>query len=103
MQAAALFSESESGSYPSRSRRPSSSKTGGCAIFHERKALAHGEQTNIPHHMVKPYDGEVPDYTESLREATAQLRAKLDEDGSEWAKRSLHNLDILEKEYFNLP
>ncbi|OIR59623.1 kinase [Bacillus sp. FMQ74] len=72
-------------------------------FFHERKALAYGEQTNIPHHMVKPYDGEVPDYTESLREATAQLRAKLNEDGSEWAKRSLHHLDILEKEYFNRP
>ncbi len=45
---------------------------------------------------MKPYDGEVPDYTESLREA-AQLRAKLNEDGSEWAKRSLNNLDVLEK------
>ncbi len=23
-------------------------KTGGCAVFHERRALAYGEQTNIP-------------------------------------------------------
>lgn len=81
MQATALFSENQSGSHPSHSRRPPSSKTGGRALFHERKALAYGEQTNIPHHMVKPYDDEVPDYSESLREA-AQLRSKLNEDGS---------------------
>ncbi|MCY8213659.1 kinase, partial [Bacillus spizizenii] len=47
--------------------------------------------------------GEVPVYSESLREAAAQLRSKLNEDGSEWAKRSLNNLDVLEKEYFNRP
>ncbi|WP_339191413.1 kinase-associated lipoprotein B [Bacillus sp. FSL K6-1003] len=72
-------------------------------LFHERRALAFGEQTNIPHHMVKPYDSEVPDYNESLREAVAQLRAKLAGDDSQWAKRSLNNLDVLEKEYFTRP
>ncbi|MCW8787036.1 MULTISPECIES: kinase-associated lipoprotein B [Bacillus] len=69
-------------------------------FFHERRALAFGEQTNIPHQMVKPFDGEVPDYTASLQAASARLKDQLTADGSEWAKRSLANLAALERDYF---
>ncbi|MBY8911187.1 kinase-associated lipoprotein B [Bacillus sp. YC2] len=72
-------------------------------FFHERRALAFGEQTNIPHQMVKPFDGEVPDYTVSLKEAAARLKDQLTKDDSEWAKRSLANLAALENEYFKRP
>ncbi|MFP3858797.1 kinase-associated lipoprotein B [Bacillus amyloliquefaciens] len=69
-------------------------------FFHERRALAFGEQTNIPHQMVKPFDGEVPDYTVSLQAASARLKDQLTADGSEWAERSLDNLAALERDYF---
>ena len=36
-------------------------------FFHERRALAFREQTNIPEQMVKKYEGEIPDYTDSLK------------------------------------
>lgn len=69
-------------------------------FFHERRALAYGEQTNIPHQMVKPFEGEVPDYTASLQAAAARLKDQLTADGSEWAKRSLASLAVLERDYF---
>jgi kinase-associated protein B len=68
-------------------------------FFHERKALAEREQTNIPKGMVKKYEGEVPDYKESLKESLTRLKDELLEDSSEWATLSLEKLTILEKEY----
>ncbi|MEB1809222.1 MAG: kinase-associated lipoprotein B [Bacillaceae bacterium] len=70
------------------------------ALFHERRALAHREQTNIPAVYVKPYDGEVPAYEESLKEALKKQYTKLEEDGSDWAKKSMEMLHSLEKDYF---
>lgn len=69
-------------------------------IFHERKALSYNEQTNVPKKMVRPYEGSVPDYQESLREALRIMKSELAEDSSDWAKRSLQNAEELEKEYF---
>ncbi|MGE6629885.1 kinase-associated lipoprotein B [Bacillus sp. NPDC077027] len=69
-------------------------------LFQERRALAFREQTNIPHHMVKTYDGEVPDYHVSLRQAVNKLKAVLSSDDSEWAKKSFVCLTSLEKDYF---
>ncbi|RSD27550.1 kinase-associated lipoprotein B [Mesobacillus subterraneus] len=69
-------------------------------FFHERKALSYREQANIPEKMVKLFEGELPDYTVSLREAASKLRAELEADDSAWARQSLRNLDSLEKDYF---
>lgn len=69
-------------------------------FFHERKALAFREQTNVPLKMVKPYDGEIPDYGQSLKEAVEKLKGELKEDSSAWALQSLRNIETLEKEYF---
>jgi kinase-associated protein B len=68
-------------------------------IFHERKALSYREQANIPYKMVKPFENDVPDYTESLKEALAQMKKELEETSSEWAQLSLNALDSLEKDY----
>lgn len=68
-------------------------------LFHERRALAFHEQTNIPKNMVKVYDGEVLDYKASLKAALESSRESLQQDSSVWAKRCLENLEILEKEY----
>ncbi|WP_456277851.1 kinase-associated lipoprotein B [Bacillus sp. AK128] len=69
-------------------------------LFHERRALAEREQTNIPRAMVKKYEGEIPPYKESLKEALDGYMAELKEDESEWALLSLEKLTQLEKEYF---
>jgi kinase-associated protein B len=68
-------------------------------IFHERRALAFREQANIPKQMVKQFDGEIPDYQESLKEAMAKMKKDLEEAPSEWAEMSLKAVAALEKDY----
>jgi kinase-associated protein B len=70
------------------------------AFFHERRALAEREQTNIPKGMVKKYEGEVPSYKDSLREALERLKDELRAEDSDWSTLSLEKLAQLEKEYF---
>lgn len=70
------------------------------AFFHERRALAFREQANMPKKMVKPFDGEIPEYVSSLREAVEKLKTELKEDASAWAMQSLANMETLEKDYF---
>ncbi|WP_066314210.1 kinase-associated lipoprotein B [Bacillus sp. FJAT-29814] len=69
-------------------------------IFHERKALSFREQANIPKQMVKQYDGEIPDYLQSLREAVEKMKKELTEMDTKWAEMSLNCLASLEKDYF---
>lgn len=69
-------------------------------MFHERRALAHREQTNVPKQMVKLFHGEIPDYLVSLREALEKMIGELKEDGSPWAELSLKNAEALMKDYF---
>lgn len=69
-------------------------------FFHERRALAFREQTNVPKQMVKLHTGDVPEYTESLREAVGKMKTDLTADGSAWAQKSLQNIRELEKDYF---
>ena len=69
-------------------------------FFHERRALAYREQTNVPKKMVKSYEGEIPDYIESLKEAVDKLKGELHGDSSTWAAMSLRNMETLEKDYF---
>ncbi|MFE8702396.1 kinase-associated lipoprotein B [Cytobacillus sp. FJAT-54145] len=69
-------------------------------FFHERRALAYREQTNVPKQMVKIYDEEIPDYTESLKNSIEKMKAELKENSSLWSEKSLKNLETLEKDYF---
>ncbi|MFS0881917.1 kinase [Bacillus sp. 7586-K] len=69
-------------------------------FFHERRALAFNEQTNIPKKMVKPFDGDIPDYQESLKNALTELREELMQLNTPWAEQSLSNLSRLEANYF---
>ena len=68
-------------------------------IFHERRALSLREQANIPKQMVKPFENEVPDYMESLKEAVAKMKKELAEIPSQWAEMSIRSLGSLEKDY----
>jgi kinase-associated protein B len=69
------------------------------ALFHERRALAEREQTNIPKGMVKKFEGDVPYYKDSLKASLTRLREELQTDDSDWASLSMEKLSILEKEY----
>lgn len=69
-------------------------------FFHERRALAFREQANIPKKMAKPYEGDMPNYLDSLKVAVEKIKAELKNDDSLWAKRSLENIEALEKDYF---
>lgn len=68
-------------------------------FFHERRALAFREQTNIPQSMVKRYEGDVPDYKESLQQALTEQIMQLQENDTPFAERSLQMLEQLKHDY----
>jgi kinase-associated protein B len=68
-------------------------------FFQERRALSDGERAWMPIHTLKEYDGILPAYKESLEMALTNYINKLQEDNSEWAKRSLLCLYQLKKDY----
>ncbi len=70
------------------------------AMFHQRRALSFREQTNVPKNMVKPYDGEIPEYQASLKEAVTTMKETLMEIDNEFNRLSLQQLEELEKDYF---
>lgn len=70
-------------------------------FFHERRALAFNEQTNVPKQMVKIFHEEIPDYYQSLKNAVTSMKRELEEMNTEWSKQSLSKLTVLEIEYFS--
>ncbi|MFK2826536.1 kinase-associated lipoprotein B [Bacillus sp. B190/17] len=68
-------------------------------FFHERKALAHMEQANIPASTIKPYEGEIPDYRDSLKEAAVTLKNRLEQDQTAFSEKSLEALKEIQREY----
>ena len=68
-------------------------------FFHERKALAYREQANVPKNMVKPYSGEMPDYTVSLKQAVKAMKEKLQMEDTPFNSKSLDAHQRLEEEY----
>ncbi|MEF3301606.1 sporulation phosphorelay system protein KapB [Paenibacillus sp. GYB003] len=84
-------------------------------MFHERRAAAHREKVWVPSSSVERYEGGVPDYGGSLRQAlddamramTGLAEGEGDSAGandrpglSKWAERALANLRRLERDYF---
>lgn len=69
-------------------------------LFHERRALAFREQTNVPKQMVKHYHENIPEYQESLQGAVDKMKKELTEAATPWADKCLEILDGLEKSYF---
>ncbi|GIN59220.1 kinase-associated lipoprotein B [Lederbergia ruris] len=69
-------------------------------FFHERKALAYREQTNIQTRIAKPYEGDIPDYKDSLKEAYSRLKEKLEAEPEEpYNQLALKALESIAKEY----
>jgi kinase-associated protein B len=70
------------------------------SMFHQRRALAFREQTNVPKNMVRTFDEEIPEYKESLREAVEKMKGTLSEAQTEWNDKSLQLLEDLAADYF---
>ncbi|MGM9956332.1 MAG: kinase-associated lipoprotein B [Peribacillus sp.] len=70
------------------------------SMFHQRRALAFREQANVPMNMVRVYDGDIPDYKESLRVSVEKMARTLTESQTEWNNKSLELLEDLAADYF---
>jgi kinase-associated protein B len=69
------------------------------AFFHQRRALSYQEIALMPISTIRPYAGQIPEYQDSLKRALMAQISKLSEMEA-WARRSLQELDQLQKEYF---
>lgn len=69
-------------------------------FFHQRKALSYQEKMNVAKSAVQPYDGEIPDYRQSLKESLDELKQKLDQADTVFNQKARENLIDLEKRYF---
>lgn len=69
-------------------------------FFHERRALAYREQVNIQSVYIKPYNGKLPSYEDSLTNALEEQYQELQQDGSPFAKIAIEKLATLKADYF---
>jgi len=67
-------------------------------MFHERRALAYTEKTTVLPKDVEHYEGEIPEYKESLLQAAQQELEKLDK-LNRWTAKSLDNMKTLIESY----
>ena len=68
-------------------------------LFHERKALSFNERANIPFSMIKPFEGEIGDYFESLKATVLELEKDLSRKHTPFSEKSRMALDGVKKEY----
>ena len=68
--------------------------------FHERKALANREKMNARKRDTKPYDGEIPNYDESLNKAIINLEIELNQEDTAFNKASLLKLKDLKEHFY---
>lgn len=69
--------------------------------FHERKALAYTEKFNARKRHTERFEGEVPNYASSLKQAVTEMKQRLEKETTEFAKLSLEKLHDLETHYYN--
>lgn len=70
-------------------------------FFHERKALAFHEKANIKKPAVKPYDEEIPAYSESLKKAVSEYKEKLKTEDTPFNEAALKALNNLEETVYS--
>src|SRR5699024_12589422 len=70
------------------------------ALFHERKALAYTEKMNANKGVVYPFDGEIPGYSASLKEAVENLKENLLAKDTVYNKKALDKLYGLEEHFY---
>ncbi|MDO6655803.1 kinase-associated lipoprotein B [Anaerobacillus sp. 1_MG-2023] len=69
-------------------------------LFHQRKALAQFEKALVPMSAINHYEGNVPNYNDSLKEALETQSAELKHEGGRWAEASLIEIEKLKDDYF---
>src|SRR5690625_7469889 len=68
--------------------------------FHERKALAFREKTNARKRQTSLYQGEIPDYAESLKQAVEKMKAQLKLEDTDFNRLSLERIASLERDFY---
>src|SRR5699024_7495406 len=68
---------------------------------HERKALAHHEKMNARKRDTIKYEGDVPNYVDSLKDAVTRFKAQLQEERTPFNELSLSRLHDLEVHFYN--
>jgi len=68
--------------------------------FFERKALTHRELVNARKRTLKSFEGTVPGYDDSLKEAYYTLREKLEQEDTDFNKLSLARLADVYEHYY---
>lgn len=68
-------------------------------FFHQRRALSFQEKALVPNTHIQLYHGEIPDYKESLK-ASLQHEIVEFQKTIKFAERSLEELFLLKKDYF---
>src|SRR5699024_4266494 len=69
-------------------------------LFHERKALAYTDKMNVNKGVVYPFDGEIPGYSTSLKEAVENLKQNLLDKHTAYNKKALDKLYGLEEHFY---
>src|SRR5699024_481373 len=69
--------------------------------FHERKALAYREKTNARKRTSTKYTGEIPEYSESPKQAVEQMKEQLNEKNTPFNEASLQKLADLEEHFYH--
>ncbi|MUV39232.1 Kinase-associated lipoprotein [Lentibacillus sp. JNUCC-1] len=70
-------------------------------FFHERKALAPHEKMNVKKAAVHPYEGAIPDYGPSLKQAVEDLKNKLSKKDTPFNHKALQTLENLEQTVYH--
>src|SRR5690625_3018133 len=60
--------------------------------FHERKALAFNEKMNAKKRQTVKFEGEIPDYAESLKTAVEKKKQELKQEDSDFSRLSLDRI-----------
>lgn len=70
------------------------------AVFHERKALSYKEKMNVRKRKIELYEGQVPEYTSSLKESYEKLKQTLNNENTAYNMLALEKLDQLNEHYY---
>lgn len=69
--------------------------------FHERKALAYREKMNARKRDTTKYDGDIPNYKQSLKEAIETFEYELKQEDTTFNRISLERLADLKKHFYH--
>ncbi|MDC3412384.1 kinase-associated lipoprotein B [Aquibacillus sp. 3ASR75-11] len=68
-------------------------------FFHQRKALSYNEKANVSKKAVYPFEGEIPPYKESLKQAVEDMEERLQKKETEFNKKALNEINKLKESY----